>query len=127
MIETAIRSLLVPSSSAIPQIGNRLYIGYVPSSASAPFVAMFSISREEMNEAEVAMERFQFSCYSDTVSEATDIAEAIVSGVKRFYGPPVSGSTYTITRTYFQNMVYLYDDVIHKHVKILDMLIQYRR
>ncbi|HSW63183.1 MAG TPA: hypothetical protein VLH56_07735 [Dissulfurispiraceae bacterium] len=130
MIETELRKMLVPSSSAIPQIGNQLYLGFIPSSITStalPFAVMFSISRDEMDEAEVALERIQWSCYADTMSSATEIADAIKDKVKRFYGPPVTGSTYTIVNTYYDNMVYLYDDVIHKHVKILDMLIRYRR
>lgn len=126
MIETEVRKLVVPTSSAIPAIGNRLYIGGAPTTATYPYAVMFSISRTEMHEAEIPTERIQFSCYADTLSSATDIAEAIRDKVKRFYGSP-SGSTYTLLNCVYDNMIYLYDDVNYKHVKILDVFIRYRR
>ena len=127
MIEYEIKNLVIPTSSHIPAIGSRLYIGTIPDQVTYPCAVMFSISRNEMQEAEVMTERVQFSCYADNLSSATDIADAIRDKVKRFYGNPSTFSTYTIMHSIYDNMVWLYDSSVLKHVKILDMIFIYRR
>lgn len=126
MIETEVRNLVIPTSSYIPAIGSRLYIGTLPDTVTYPAVAMFSISRSEMHESELATERIQFSCYADYLSSATDIADAIKNRVKRFYGTLSTSSTTTFLQCSFESINYQYEAEIQKHVKIMDMFITYR-
>jgi hypothetical protein len=127
MIETDIVNLVIPTSSHIPEIGNRLYIADNPtSSVTYPMAIMFPISRvEDMFESRVKTERFQFSCFADTLSSATIVAEAIKDKIKGYFGSTVSTS-YMFINCWFDNMTYIYDDSVYKHVRILDMMIRYR-
>ena len=127
MIETELRNFLVPSSSAIPAIGTRLYIGNLPDVVTYPCVAMHPISQVEMPEAEIFKDRIQFSCFADNLSSATDIALAIKTQLKKVYGALTTSSTYTILDSYPENLIYMFDGTILKHIKILDMSITYRR
>jgi hypothetical protein len=127
MIETELRTFLIPSSSAIPAIGTRLYIGNLPDSVTYPCVSMFPISQVEIPEAEQWTDRIQFSCFAENLSSATDIALAIKTKMKKFYGKTSSTSTYTILDSYPENLTYRYEPTILKHIKDLDMSITYRR
>ena len=127
MIETELRNFLIPSSSAIPAIGTRLYIGNLPDTVTYPCVAMFPISQVEIPYSEIFTDRIQFSCFADNLSSATDIALAIKTQLKKVYGTLSTSSTYTITDSYPENITYMYDSSILKHIKILDMSITYRR
>lgn len=124
MIETDIKNLVIPTSSAIPAIGSRLYIGSLQTTSAYPQVAMYSISRvNETHEASVLTERIQFSIYADYLSSATDIAESIKDTVKRYYGD--TSTSYRIVNAIFDNMSYMYDDMVLKYVRILDMIVRY--
>lgn len=125
MIESELHKLICPTSSSIPAIGNRLYIGTLPDTLVYPCVVMYAISRTEMQEAKMPVERIQVSAYANYLSSATDIIDAVRDKCKRFYGPTYTGSTYSIVKCLFDNMTYLYDDVVDKHVKILDLLVFY--
>ncbi len=127
MIETEIKNLVIPTSSYIPAIGPRLYIANLPDNVTFPCAVMFSISRLEMHEAEVYVDRLQFSCFADHLSSASDIADSIKDRIKRFRGTPSTSSTYTIISAAADQTSYIYDSSLLKHIKILDMLIQYRR
>lgn len=127
MIETDIRNIIVPSSSSIPAIGSRLYIGNLPDNVTYPCAVMFSISRLEIPEAEVNIDRIQFSCFADYLSSAADIADSIRDKIKRYYGTPSTTSNYIFSKCSVDQLTYLYDSSLLKHIKILDMLIQYRR
>jgi hypothetical protein len=126
MIETYIRNLVIPTSSAIPTIASRFYIGSFPtSSVTYPASVMYPISRfNEMPDCDVRTERFQFSVYADYLSSASDIAESIKSQLKGYYGTP--STVYSIMKILFDNMSYMYDDQVLKYVKFLDMIIWYR-
>jgi len=129
MIETELKQLVIPTSSHIPSIGNRLYIANFPtSSVTYPCAIMYSISRTgEDHGCNLFTDRIQFSVYADTLSSAQTIADAIKDKVKRFVGSPSALSTvYVIINSIFDNMSYMYDDRVLKHVKILDMIIRYR-
>ena len=125
MIESYIRKLVVPTSSHIPAIGSRLYTPMLPQTVTYPCAVFYSVSREEMHEASLMTDRIQFSCYAETLSSATAIADAIRDKLKRYIGPAYTGSTVSIIRSWVDNMVYIYDENINKHIKILDMFIQY--
>lgn len=127
MIETEIRNLVIPTSSYITAIGSRLYIGSFPDQVTYPAAVMYSISHEEMHDANIYSDRIQFSCYADYLSSAEEVALGIRDRVKRFYGLPSAASTVTIINSAYDNMAYLYDSGVLKHVKILDMMIRYRR
>jgi len=126
MIETEIRNLVIPTSSAIPAIGSRLYIGNLPDVVTYPCVVMFPISRLEMHEAEVCIDRIQFSCFADYLSSASDIRDAIRNTLKRYYGTPSTASNYIFMSCAVDQGIYMYDSSLLKHIEILDMLIQYR-
>jgi hypothetical protein len=126
MIETDIKNLIVPSSSSIPEIGLRLYIGNLPDVVTYPCAVMFPISRLEMHEAEVMIDRIQFSCYADYLSSASDIRDAIRNKLKRYYGTPSTASNYIFISCAVDQGSYIYDSSLLKHIEILDMLIQYR-
>jgi hypothetical protein len=124
VIATDLRNLIIPTSSAIPEIASRLYIGSLQATSVYPQAAMFPISRtEEIHEANVFTERIQFSVYADYLSSAVDIADAIKDKVKRYYGSP--STNYRIVNAFFDNTTWLYDDQVFKHVSILDMIIRY--
>lgn len=126
MIETQLRNLIVPSSSHIPEIGSRLYIGGFPDEVTYPAVAMFSISRfDQMHDAPIQTERIQFSCYANYLSSATIIADAIIAKVQRYTGQESTTEDYKILNSIFDNMTYLYDDSVLKYARILDMIIRY--
>lgn len=126
MIETDIKNLIVPTSSAIPAIGSRLYIGSLPDLVTWPAVVMYSISRiNEVHEANIFSERIQFSIHADYLSSATDIADDIKDKLKRYYGAP--STSYRIINSFFENMSYLYDDLNLKYVRILDMFVRYMK
>jgi hypothetical protein len=125
MIETYIKNLAIPTSSAIPEIGNRLFIGQLQTTSPYPQVAMYPISRfSEMPEADVRSERFQFSIYAEHLSSASDIAEAIKNKLKGYYGEP--STSYAVMKILFDNMGYMYDDLVTKYVKFLDVIVWYR-
>ena len=126
MIETQLRNLIVPTSTHIPEIASRLYIGSMPDVVTYPCAVIYSISRfGEIPEADVRAERIQFSCYANTLSSATTIAEAIKTKVNRYYGQESASESYHIIHSYFDNMNYLYESEIQKYVRILDMIITY--
>lgn len=125
-MEWDVKNIVAATSTYIPEIGNRFYIGSFPDTLNYPAVVLYSISRiKEIPEADVMTERFQFSCYADSLSSATDIADAIKDKIKRYCGETPSKS-FIINNSWFDNMNYLYESEISKHVKILDMQIQYR-
>ena len=125
MIETYIKSLIVPTATEIPAIGSRLYIGQLQTTSPYPQVAMYPISRyNELTACDVRTERFQFSIYADYFSSASDIAESIKNKLKGYYGEP--STSFAIMNILFDNMGYMYDDLVFKHVKFLDMIIWYR-
>ena len=129
MIETELKHLIIPTSSHIPAIGNRLYIaGFPTSSVTYPMAVMYSISRiAEEHGDNLFTDRLQFSIYADYLSSASDIAEAIKTKLKRFVGSPSTlSTTYVVINSIFDNMSYMYDDRVLKHVKIMDMIIRYR-
>ena len=127
MIETEIRNFLVPSSSAIPAIGSRLYITNLPDVVTYPAVAMYQISRAELDEAEVYVERFQFSVIANTLSSAASITDTIKGLLKSFTGKYSTTSTFTVMSSYPETVTTTYDANISKHIRTLDMLITYRR
>jgi hypothetical protein len=125
MIETYIKNLVVPTATEIPAIGTRLFIGQLQTTSPYPQVAMYPILRfSEMPDADVRSERFQFSVYADYLSSATDIAEAIKNKVKGYYGNP--STDFSIMKILFDNMGYMYDDLVTKYVKFLDVIVWYR-
>ena len=129
MIETELKHLIIPTSTHIPSIASRLYIANFPtSSVTYPCAIMYSISRyDEDHNCNLFTDRIQFSVYADTLSSAQTIADAIKDKLKRFQGSPSALSTmYVIINSIFDNMSYMYDDRVLKHVKILDMIIRYR-
>jgi hypothetical protein len=126
MIETDIRNIVIPTSSYIPMIASRLYIGNLPDVVTYPCAVMFSISRLEMHEAEVNIDRIQFSCFADNLSSASDVCDAIRARLKRYYGTPSTASNYIFNSCAVDQVSYIYDSSLLKHIKILDMLIQYR-
>ena len=126
MIETDLRNIIVPSSSSIPAISTRLYIGQLPDNVTYPCAVMFPISRLEMHEAEVITDRIQFSCFADYLSSTSDIRDAIRSKIKRYYGTPSTASSYIIISAAVDSGTYIYDPSLLKHIEIMDMLIQYR-
>lgn len=126
MIETDLRNIIVPSSSSIPAISTRLYIGQLPDTVTYPCAVMFPISRLEMHEAEVITDRIQFSCFADTLSSASDIRDAIRSKIKRYFGTPSTSSLFYIVSAVVDGGSYIYDSSLLKHIEIMDMLIQYR-
>src|SRR4030042_1472351 len=110
MIETQLRSLIIPSSSSIPAISTRLYIGGLPDTVTYPCAVMYSISRfYEVPEADVRSERIQFSCYAATLSSATDIADAIKDKIVRYRGQNSTSDTYVIIDSKFDNMNFIYE------------------
>jgi len=125
MIESYIRKLVVPTSSHIPEIGVRMYTPTLPQTVTYPCAVFYSVSREEMGEANIMTDRVQFSCYSTSLTTASVIVDAIRDKLKRYIGPAYTGSTVSIIRSWVDNVVYIYDDNIQKHIKILDMFIQY--
>ena len=126
MIETQIRNLVVPTSSHIPEIGSRLYIGGLPDSVTWPAAVMYSISRvNEGYDTTIRTDRMQFSVYADYLSSADTIVEAIKTKVKRYHGQQSTLESYMVINTAFDNISYLYDSNVLKHVKILDVLIRY--
>ena len=125
MIETQIKNLVIPTSSHIPEIGSRLYIGGLTDEVTYPAVAMFGIRPQEMHDAPIMVERIQFSCYADHLSSATTVAESIKGKLKRYYGQESSTEDYKIINAAFDNMSFLYDDLVLKYVRILDMLVRY--
>ena len=126
MIESMIKYLVVPTSSAIPAIASRLYIGSLPDEVTYPCAIMYSVSRtEDMFESNIKTERFQFSCYAETLSSATSIADSIKDKIKRYYGQPSTDYSYRIVNAWFDQMNFLYDDGVLKYVRILDMMIRY--
>jgi hypothetical protein len=127
MIETAIKYLVCPSSTTIPAIATRLYVGTLPDIVTYPCAIMYSISRtEDMYESNIRTERFQFSCYAETLSSATSIADSIKDRIKRYYGQPSTAYAYRIISAWFDNLTFLYDDSVLKYVRILDMKIRYK-
>lgn len=128
MIETQLRSLIIPSSSSIPDISTRLYIGELPDTVTYPCAVMYSISRYfEVPEADVRSERIQFSCYATYLSSATDIADAIKDKVIRYKGQESTADTYIILDSRFDNMNFIYESEIQKYVRVLDVIVTYRR
>jgi hypothetical protein len=126
MIEEQIKNLIVPTSSHIPAIGSRMYVGGLPDSVTYPAVAMFSISRfDRMHDAPLNTERIQFSCYADYLSSATTIAESIISKLERYQGQESTLENYKIINAKFGNMNYLYDSGVSKYVRLLDMVVRY--
>lgn len=125
MIETQLKYFIISSSSNIPEIGNRLYIGGFPDKLTYPAVVMYGISRDQMHDVPVKTDRIQFSCYADTLSSATTIAEAIVSKLQRYTGRQSTDWNYIITNSIFSNMSYLYDSGVLKYVRIVDMTVRY--
>lgn len=126
MIETQIRNLVIPTSSHIPEIGNRLYIGGFPDEITYPAAAIFSISRiDDMYESGIMTERIQFTCMADYLSSATTVAEAIKNKLKRYYGQESTTESYKILSSWFAGMSYLYDDSQLKYIRILDMFVKY--
>ena len=126
MIDKQLKDFVIPTSTYIPSIGTRLYQDQLPDTVTYPCAVMFSVSRNEYHEAEVYSERFQFTAYANTKSSAYDIIDSIKSRLKRFYGRFSTSSTYTIIGSQVDNVGYLYDSSVLKHVEILDMLITYR-
>jgi len=126
MIDTEIRSWVIPTSSYIPSLATRLYLNQLPDVMTYPCAVMFSVSRNEYHEAEVYSERFQFTSYADYKSSALEISDAIKSRIKRFYGSFSTSSTYTVIGVQVDNTGYLYDSSVLKHVEILDVLVNYR-
>ena len=125
-IEWEVKNIVAPTSTSIPEIGDRFYIGKFPDKLEYPAVVMYSISRlDDMFDAGIMTERFQFSCYANYLSSATDIAENIKNKLKRYYGSPTSTEYYRILGSWFDNMIYLYESDISKHVRILDMIVRY--
>lgn len=126
MIETQLRNLIVPTSSHIPEIGSRLYIGGFPDVVTYPAAVMYSISRfGRVHGTDVNAERIQISCYADYLSSATTVAEAILSKVERYKGRESTTDTYSIINSVFDNMSFLYDDGVLKYVRILDVIVRY--
>jgi hypothetical protein len=126
MIETDLRNIIIPTSSYIPDIASRLYIGNLPDDVTYPCAVMYSISRLEMQEAEVCIDRIQFSCFANYLSSATTVCDAIRDRIKRYFGTPSTSSNYIFNRCAVDQVSYIYDSSLLKHIKILDMLIQYR-
>ena len=124
MIETAIRNLVAPTSSSIPEIGSRLYIGNLPDEVTYPAVVMYSEQRfEDMFESDIKTERIKFFCYADYLSSATLIATSIRDILKRYYG--AISTEYQVINTWFDSMSYVYDNDVLKYIRILDMNMRY--
>jgi len=133
MIEHELYRLLTStmSTSVTGTINSRLYIGQIPQEVTYPCAIMFIISRTDGPMYDIPAERIQFSCYGNSYSSSKQLAEAIIGTLKRlngnmFSGSTISASTYTIFKTLYENLTYLYDDSVYKHVSILDMLVQYK-
>ena len=133
MIENEIYRFLVSTMcpSMTGAVGTRLYIGQIPQTVTYPCAIMFLISRQDGNIYDIPADRIQFSCYADSYSISKGLAEIILSLLKRlngdiFSGSTLTASTYTVFKTMFQNLTYLYDDSVYKHVSILDMTVQYK-
>ena len=133
MIENELyRYLTSTLSTAVTAIiSSRFYIGQIPQTVTYPCVVMYLISRTDGHLYDIPIERFQFSCYGNSYSSAKSISEAIIGSLKRlqgkmFLGSTITTSTYTIFKTLYDNLTYLYDDSVYKHVSILDMVIQYK-
>jgi hypothetical protein len=128
MICSVIKNIIAPTSSWNAYIGNKIFIGGASSSVTLPYVAMYPISREELDQANAGTERVQFSCYSTDMYNAVVTAESILTKLKLFSG---SSTTYfptlRIEGSYYDNMTYLYDSEIKGHVQILDMMFKYTR
>jgi hypothetical protein len=128
MLLSVIKNIIAPTSSWNSYIGNKIFIGGASSSVTLPYVAMYTVSRTEMDSANAGQERVQFSCYSTDIYNATVTAESILTKVKLFSG---SSTTYfptiRIEGSYYDNMTYLYDSEIKGHVQILDMIFKYTR
>jgi hypothetical protein len=128
MIETQLKNLIVPTSSSVPEISTRLYIGSMPDTVTYPCAVMYSISRfHEVPEADVRSERIQLSCYAANLSSATDIADAIKDKVVRYYGQSSTTDPYVILDCRFDNMNYIYESEIQKYVRVLDVIVKYRK
>ena len=112
MIETDIRTFLIPTTSSIPSIGSRFYLNSLPDTVTYPCAIMFSVSRNEIHEAEFYTERFQFSCYADYKSSAQEIADAIKTKLKRFFGNMSTSSTYTIRSAAVENLVFIVYNIL---------------
>ena len=77
-IEWEVKNIVAATSSYIPEVGNRFYIGSLPDELEYPAVVMYSISRsEEIPEANIMTERLQFSRYADYLSSATEVMDSI--------------------------------------------------
>ena len=124
MIESAVRNLVIPTSSSIPEIGSRLYIGSFPDKLTYPAVVMYSEQRfEDMFESDIKTERIKFFCYANYLSSATLIAISIRDILKRYYG--AISTEYQVINTWFDSMSYVYDNDVLKYIRILDMNMRY--
>lgn len=133
MIEHELYRFLVStmSTAVTGAISTRLYIGQIPQTVTYPCAIMYLISRQDGIMYDIPADRLQFSCYGDSYSVSKGVADAIISVLKRlngniFSGSTISASAYTVFKTMYQNLTYLYDDSVYKHVSILDMIVQYK-
>lgn len=128
MLCSVLKDIIAPTSSWNTYIGNNIFIGGASSSVTLPYIAMYPVSRVELDSAEAATERVQFSCYSTDMYHATITAESILTVLKRYSGQSTTYFTnIRIEGIYYDNMTYLYDNEISGHVQALDMIIKYTR
>lgn len=129
MIERELQKYLISttySTGVTGLISNRMYIETLPTSVTYPCVSMFRISHNEHPRHELPRVRIQFSCFGNYYSSAFSIAEAIRTELKRFYGQPETSTTIYISQSLVDNITYMYDDSLDKHIAILDMIFRYK-
>ena len=124
MIETAIKYYVAPTSTYIPEIETRLYIGTLPTTVTYPCAVMYSESRiDDMFESDVKTEIIKFICYAETLSSATDIAEQIKGRLKRYYG--AISTAYQVINTTVNDIGFGYNSDIKKHLKTVNFTMRY--
>ena len=123
MIEETIVEMVLDDNKITGYIDDRFYPGRLPQGVVLPAIVYNKISAPEFHDIDVAYPRFQFSCFSQDLTECKNMAIAIKELFQRYKG--IVGDCHILQGVYLDEVELSDDSGIH-HIAV-DIRIVYKK
>jgi len=123
MIEETIVEMVLDDVAIKYYIDDRIYPSRLPQNAVLPAIVYFKVSAPEFHDIDVAYPRFQFSCFSEDLTECKSMAIAVKELFQRYKG--IVGDCHILQGVFLDEVELSGDSAIH-HIAV-DIRIVYKK